>query len=99
MSMATVLIDIVSETTTMAIDVDGDGIVDIVEQTTTTTAYDVDGDGEPDVIESTTITGIDVDGDGQYRARTRSRSTRPSRSAKTCSTNSTRLTTPSELFS
>jgi len=47
------------------VDVDGDGVPDVIE-TTTTTATDIDGDGVPDVIESVTTTGTDMDGDGQF---------------------------------
>lgn len=48
---------------TEAVDVDGDGIIDIVTEVTTT-LIDVDGDGIADVVEQTTITAYDVDGDG-----------------------------------
>ena len=48
---------------TDAIDVDEDGIVDLVTEVTTIVA-DLDGDGVPDVIERTTVTGYDLDGDG-----------------------------------
>jgi len=46
------------------VDVDGDGVADVVQQTTTR-AYDIDGDGVPDIIESVTVTGVDADGDGE----------------------------------
>ncbi|MET0663235.1 MAG: hypothetical protein ABWZ42_08895 [Ilumatobacteraceae bacterium] len=49
---------------TEVVDVDGDGIADVVSQTTTTT-IDVDGDGEVDIVEVSTITAYDVDGDGE----------------------------------
>jgi hypothetical protein len=47
------------------IDVDGDGVADIVQETTIT-AVDLDGDGEVDIIDETTITAVDVDGDGEF---------------------------------
>jgi hypothetical protein len=53
----------VREATTTVVDVDGDGVPDIVQQTTTV-AIDVDGDGLPDIIERTTATGIDMNRDG-----------------------------------
>jgi hypothetical protein len=55
----------VVETTTTVIDVDGDGVADIVQETTIT-AVDLDGDGEVDIIDETTITAVDVDGDGEF---------------------------------
>src|SRR4051794_38402308 len=54
-------IDATIETST--IDIDGDGVADIVTEVTTI-VVDVDGDGVPDVIEQTTVTGYDLDGDG-----------------------------------
>jgi hypothetical protein len=48
---------------TEVIDVDGDGVADIVRETTTT-IIDVDGDGVPDIVQQTVTTAIDVDGDG-----------------------------------
>ncbi len=55
-------IDVTIETE--VVDVDDDGVADIVSQTTTTT-IDVDGDGTVDIVEVSTITAIDVDGDGE----------------------------------
>ena len=55
-------IDVTIETD--LIDVDGDGVIDIVSETTTI-AIDVDGDGIVDVIQQTTTTAYDVDGDGE----------------------------------
>ncbi len=55
-------IDVTIETE--VVDVDGDGIADVVSETTTTT-IDVDGDGIVDIIEVTTTTGYDLDGDGE----------------------------------
>ena len=46
-------IDVTIETE--VVDVDGDGVADIVSQTTTTT-IDVDGDGVVDLVEVNTIT-------------------------------------------
>jgi hypothetical protein len=48
---------------TEMIDVDGDGITDMVVETTTT-LIDVDGDGAADVVSETTTTMYDLDGDG-----------------------------------
>ena len=48
---------------TELLDVDGDGVVDVVSEVTTVVA-DLDGDGVPDVIESTRVTGADLNGDG-----------------------------------
>src|SRR3954452_5213366 len=48
---------------TSAIDIDGDGVADIVTEVTTL-VVDVDGDGVPDAVEQTTVTGYDLDGDG-----------------------------------
>ena len=48
---------------TEVVDVDGDGVPDIVTRTTTVVA-DLDGDGIIDVIEQTTVTAYDLDGDG-----------------------------------
>ena len=45
------------------IDVDGDGVADVFQQTTTT-VYDIDGDGVPDIVEQVTVTGTDLNGDG-----------------------------------
>jgi hypothetical protein len=47
----------------VAIDLDGDGNADIVQQTTTV-MVDVDGDGTVDLIEQTETTGVDTTGDG-----------------------------------
>ena len=55
-------IDVTIETE--VVDVDGDGVADVVSQTTTTT-IDVDGDGLVDIVEVSTITAYDVDGDGE----------------------------------
>jgi hypothetical protein len=49
---------------TIAADVDGDGAIDLVEQTVTT-IVDVDGDGIPDLIQEETTTAYDLDGDGE----------------------------------
>jgi hypothetical protein len=49
---------------TEVIDVDGDGVADIVRETTTT-IIDVDGDGVPDIVQQTVVTAIDVTGDGE----------------------------------
>jgi hypothetical protein len=46
------------------IDVDGDGVADVV-RVVTTTVVDVDGDGVPDAVAVTEAIGVDVDGDGQ----------------------------------
>ena len=55
------------ETTGTTIDVDGDGVTDIVTETITT-SIDVDGDGVADIIETSTVAGVDVDGDGEFSA-------------------------------
>jgi len=54
-------IDITIETE--LIDVDGDGVVDVISETVTT-LIDVDGDGVVDLVDVTTTTGYDLDGDG-----------------------------------
>ena len=54
-------IDITIETE--LIDVDGDGVVDVITETVTT-LVDVDGDGVVDLVDVTTTTGYDLDGDG-----------------------------------
>jgi len=54
-------IDVTIETE--LIDVDGDGIVDVISETVTT-LIDLDGDGVVDVVDVTTTTGYDLDGDG-----------------------------------
>ncbi len=54
-------IDVTIETE--VIDVDGDGVADMVIETTTT-VIDIDGDGVADVVSETTTTMYDVDGDG-----------------------------------
>lgn len=48
---------------TELVDVDGDGVVDVISETVTT-LIDVDGDGVVDVVDVTTTTGYDLDGDG-----------------------------------
>lgn len=45
------------------IDVDGDGVPDIID-VVTTTVIDVDGDGVPDIVDVVEAIGVDVDGDG-----------------------------------
>lgn len=45
------------------IDIDGDGVADVVE-VVATTVFDVDGDGVPDVVHVATAVGADLDGDG-----------------------------------
>jgi len=52
------------DVTVEAVDVDGDGVADIVTETTTT-SIDVDGDGVVDIVVQTTTTSIDLDGDGE----------------------------------
>lgn len=54
-------IDVTIETD--VVDVDGDGVPDIVSEVTTVTV-DVDGDGVADAVQQTTTTGYDLDGDG-----------------------------------
>jgi hypothetical protein len=48
---------------TTVVDVDGDGVPDIIQRTVTV-AMDVDGDGVPDIVERITATGIDLNHDG-----------------------------------
>jgi hypothetical protein len=45
------------------VDIDGDGVTDVVE-VVATTVFDVDGDGVPDVVHVATAVGADLDGDG-----------------------------------
>ena len=47
----------------VGVDVDGDGVPDIIQRTVTV-AMDVDGDGVPDIVERITATGIDLNHDG-----------------------------------
>jgi hypothetical protein len=48
---------------TELLDVDGDGVADVVREVVTT-VVDVDGDGVPDIVEQTTTIAYDLDGDG-----------------------------------
>ena len=50
---------------TEVVDLDGDGVADMVIETTTT-VIDVDGDGVADIVQETTITAVDLDGDGEF---------------------------------
>ena len=50
---------------TEVVDLDGDGVADMVIETTTT-VVDVDGDGVADIVQETTITAVDLDGDGEF---------------------------------
>jgi len=45
------------------VDVDGDGVADVVQEVTTV-VVDVDGDGVADILQQRTVTAYDLDGDG-----------------------------------